>query len=141
MGPSRHPKFTKPPIGEIGISVLFVRPPFLTSAHLGRFWERVKEDLPRAEDHAPSGLPSDWGMSAEGFPLPRLWLVESRGSVLIQLQVNRFDLNWRWLGPNDTYPSFDVQLAKLMDYWRRFADFLNEHSDAAILVRGAEVLT
>jgi hypothetical protein len=79
-------------------------------------------------------------MSAEGFPLPRLWLVESRGSVLIQLQVNRFDLNWRWLGPNDTYPSFDVQLAKLMDYWRRFADFLNEHSDAAILVRGAEVL-
>jgi uncharacterized protein (TIGR04255 family) len=139
MGPSRNPKFDRAPIIEIGISILFDRPQFLTTAHLGRFWERVASSLPVAEDHSPSGLPTEWGTSKEGFPLPRLWLMEAGGAVLIQLQVNRFDLNWRRLSDKDAYPTFDVQLVKLVDYWHRFADFLGELLDFPIVLRGAEV--
>ena len=96
-------------------------------------------EFPRAEDHSPVGLPAQWGTTTEGFPLPRLWLLEASGAVLIQLQVNRFDLNWRWLSPADSYPSFDVQLSKLVDYWGRFTEFLRGLSDVDIVLNGAEV--
>jgi uncharacterized protein (TIGR04255 family) len=140
VGPSRHPKFARPPISEIAISILFPQSRSITTAHLGRFWERVAKELPKAEDHSPSGLPQDWGKSIEGLPLPRLWLKESGGTVLLQLQVNRFDLNWRSVTPTDTYPTFDVQIAKLVDYWQRFAAFLNEQGEGDVPIRGAEVL-
>lgn len=139
MVPSRKPTFDRPPISEIGVGIIFHRPNFLTTAHLGRFWERVASDLPIAEDHSPTGFPPDWGMSTEGLPLPRLWLMEQSGAVVLQLQVTRMDFNWRRQNPDHQYPNFDAHASRLMQYWARFSEFVGEQNSEPLVVRSAEV--
>jgi len=137
--PSRNPTFDRPPITEIGVGIVFHRPNFLTTAHLGRFWERVSSDLPLAQDHSPTGLPPDWGISVEGLPLPRLWFMETSGAAVLQLQVARIDFNWRRQNPSDQYPNFAVHTRRLMRYWAQFSEFVSEQSTEPLVVRSAEV--
>lgn len=140
LGPSRRPIFDRPPIVEIGISILFQRPQFLTTAYLGRFWERIAAQMPRTEDHAPTGLPHEWTSSIEGLPLPRLWLLNQPGTEILQLQVNRMDFNWRRLQADSPYPNFERHAQYLLSYWDMFAAFMSEQDSAPVVIRGAEIL-
>lgn len=140
MGPSRNPTFTRPPITEIGVGITFQRPNFLKTAHLGRFWERVAKDLPITEDHTPSGLPSDWATSVEGMPLPRLWLCQADGAAILQLQLTRFDFNWRRQSQDTQYPYFAEHAKRFMHYWTNFAAFANGESRDPLVIRSAEVV-
>lgn len=138
--PSANPVFERPPIGELAIGVQFGADPTLGTAHLGRFWERVRTEFSATEDHAPIGLPLEWRQSKEGLPLPRLWLVSPNGTHVLQLQTGRFQLNWRRVADNAAYPSFAEHLELFTKYWQLFAAFLKDLGMESPAIRAAEVL-
>ena len=136
--PSSKPDFQRPPITELGSGIVFRSQTALTSGHLGRFWAQVSNEFPIAEDHAPVG--NEWNLSQEGLPLPRVWLIERTKAGVIQLQVNRFYLNWRRQDSGDAYPGFLGHSERLLMYWREFGEFVRKASDQDLVVENAEVL-
>lgn len=109
--------FDRPPVNEVVIGVQFKSPVLDDVTVLAEFWPRVREDFP---DHAkqPPIPPAseDFGGSvpAPSFevqfggegPPPRYWLLSESGTELIQLQQDRFLVNWRRLLPTDEYPRY-----------------------------------
>ena len=47
------PKYRKPPVVEVAVSVYFKSLDGLKTAHYGRFWERTDKDYPKTEDQPP----------------------------------------------------------------------------------------
>jgi hypothetical protein len=135
---SASPEFEQPPINEIVIGVSFQRPPRLTLAQLGRFWGNIQKDFPATEDHSPIGDLAGATL-ADGLPLPRLWLVEASGNKLLQLQVDRFYLNWRRQRDGDEYPRFHALLKLFDTYWNAFRAFVGEFEEAPLVLAGAEL--
>jgi hypothetical protein len=99
----------------------------------------VVSDFPNSEDHAPVGTGDEWAVSKEGLPLPRLWLIEEGGANLIQLQVNRFYLNWR-RAAGSSYPGFKAHFGKFSTYLRHFGKFLRLECGTSPPVVGGELL-
>ncbi len=84
---------------------------------LTEFWPLVRDNFPRLEKQ-PAIPPAveDFGaaQTAPSFqiqfgtegPSPRYWLLSESGRELIQLQQDRFLINWRQLEPTDEYPRY-----------------------------------
>ncbi len=78
----------------------------------GRYYERIRKRYPEcatkpplaAVSEAPQGRELQFDLSS--VPLPRLWFSERGGPYLIQLQKDRFILNWRKLSDEEAYPHF-----------------------------------
>ncbi|MFO1392546.1 MAG: hypothetical protein U1F09_02100 [Steroidobacteraceae bacterium] len=140
MKSSAHPNFENPPIVEIGIGVAFSKPERLSIGQLGRFWATIAGDFPYSEDHNPVGSPAEWAASVEGLPLPRLWVIAAGGNTLLQLQVDRFGLNWRRQKDSDRYPDFASRLEAFLGYWKLFCEFAQEVCGGDAAVRSAEII-
>lgn len=107
--------FRDPPLTEVSFSCQFEALP-ITAAHLGlAAAELRRRGFPRLEEHPP--LPP----VIEDLSTPfrrveivvqlaqrtsRIWCVSENGSDLIQMQPDRFVLNWRKVRQTDAYPSF-----------------------------------
>jgi uncharacterized protein (TIGR04255 family) len=138
--PAATPSYERPPIVELGIGVFFAKPDALSSAHFGRFWSEVAGEFPACEDHAPVGPPQDWATSKEGFPVPRVWFFAPNKARIVQIQANRFYLNWRRIADEDSYPRFSAHSQQTLGYWKRFADFIARECGQPPTTIGAEVL-
>src|SRR6266487_1523712 len=111
------PEYEAPPVNEVAFGILTEPTAGLTVAHFGRFWERMANRFPRAEE-APPLLPLVETLESAGgtvnlelgdvLPLPRLWLISQDGRTLIQLQRDRFLFNWRKVDDTDSYPRFEA---------------------------------
>lgn len=120
------PKYQKPPVVEVAISVFFKPLPLFKSAHFGRFWD-LNPDYVSAEDQPPvfdgGGLPPG---SILG-PFPRVFLVTENSNYVIQLQTDFFAHNWRKVRPDDAYPSFEKAKGLFLERWRVFGDFVRDN--------------
>jgi uncharacterized protein (TIGR04255 family) len=128
---SALPRFAKPPVVEVAISVQFEELPRLELVDFGLFWERLRARYPTVESHDP--IPPmierfDRGQVRttafhveEGLPLRRCWYLSEDGTRLVQLQPDRFVLNWRKAGDDGTYPTYDRLRA---DFERELTGFL-----------------
>ena len=131
------PRFASPPVVEVAISVQFSELPEFQLVHFGQFWERIRDGYPRLEHHPP--LPSvvelfgtkgaqRASLSLEsGFPLGRCWYLSEDGLRLIQIQPDRFVLNWRKLETEAEYPSYDELRGSFLDETRLFLEFVKEN--------------
>jgi uncharacterized protein (TIGR04255 family) len=109
--------FDRPPVNEVVMGVQFSTPVLNDVTVLTEFWPLVREDFPRLEKQ-PAIPPAteDFGVAqtAPSFqiqfgtegPSPRYWLLSETGTELIQLQQDRFLINWRQLQPTDEYPRY-----------------------------------
>ena len=110
------PSFAEPPVVEVALSVQFSAPPW-HAPQLGPFWELVREDFPRIEEHAPLaplgeefGAPRPAELRVELVdrpPAPRYWFLSRDGASLIQVQNDRFAHNWRKADESQPYPSYE----------------------------------
>src|SRR5260370_42014704 len=110
------PDFDNPPVVETVLSAQFERLTALRTVHLGLFWQPGRSEFPNVEEHPAlaaifeqAGEPVTQAVQLrfqppETLPFPRLWLLNQRGSELMQIQNDRFMKNWRKADPNPEYP-------------------------------------
>src|SRR5580700_8740811 len=99
--------FRSPPVVEVVCGVQFAPLAELRSAHVGLFWQRVRETYPIARDAfalpaivenfgAPSPQAATLPMftMGGGMLVPRVQVFDERGGQMIQIQNGRFHHNW-----------------------------------------------
>ncbi len=125
-----HPKLTQAPINEVVVGFVFEPVVGLTPVLHGLYWDRRRADFPAHEVHpAITDVPTIW----EGAAPQRTWLISKNETQLVQIQNDRFFVNWRKRGADDAYPRFTTRdgVPGLLDYalgeYDRFAAFCAEH--------------
>lgn len=135
--PRDLPDFKKPPVIEVALSVQFERLVALSSLRMGLLWREFRSRFPREEQHPPLdsvqerfGVPKGpTGMNVRIEmtrvpPVPRSWFLNETGNRLLQIQPDRFGLNWRKANTDDAYPRFELLLDAFKSEWARFSTFV-----------------
>ena len=116
-------KFQNPPVGEVAFSVSFQTPKPMSGAFIGIFWSQVRDKFPDLSEVSPIQAviegPSQGAMvtaipllqMVNIPPLRRAILKSQDGRHIIQLQQDRFILNWT-RGKSTTYPDFETAFSE-----------------------------
>jgi uncharacterized protein (TIGR04255 family) len=153
MGPQRSPlpEFENPPVSEVVLSLEFLPLAGWQAAHAGLYWSQISEEYKSTEVHPP--LPSQVEKFGEGLGqrqtvtielmnpnLTRFWFVADPGNYLIQVQRDRFIINWRKVTGNEIYPRYEHEMRPRFEReWAKFKKFVTEQNLGAIEVRQCEI--
>lgn len=122
-GSTQFPVLRSPPIVEVVCGVHF-QPLELDAMVLGIYWDQRKGDFPLRQ--LQPAFSENAGILL-GSPPMRALLVSADKVHVLQLQHDRFFMNWRAFA--ESYPRFSTRngrpglLAKAMDEFARFASF------------------
>lgn len=107
-----------PPLDELVIGVQFRDDVTDDAIALAEYWPKIRNSFPALQKQPPLPPASEaFESSGEAEPAiellmappaPRYWFVSEDENRLVQLQPNRFFLNWRKRQPEDEYPRYDV---------------------------------
>jgi len=143
---SALPKFQRPPVSEVALAVLFSPLREWRSPHAGIYWGRIQERYPKTESHPP--LPPQIEKFDGDFPgapqfhmeivspeRMRFWFLSEPPKYLIQVQSDRFIVNWRKLKETKKYPKYLGGLRPRFEKeWQDFCLFLSDQK-----IGGADV--
>lgn len=150
--PMSLPDFSSPPVIETVIGVEFSPLKNWGAQHLGLFWSKIREEFPQFETQPP--LASSAEGNGEGAeiatsvifkllrksPNLRGWYVNESETTLIQVQNDRFILNWRKVTGDHEYPRYENTIRPMFwEYWDRFRAFLKAEGLGPPKVRLCEV--
>jgi uncharacterized protein (TIGR04255 family) len=144
------PDYEQPPVVEVASSVQFGTIPGLDAARLGLLWSAFRRDYPKPDQYPPlphevetfgASTVSQISFSVTPTISPRCWFTNEKGTRLIQVQHDRFVLNWRKLDKDDeVYPHYDEALRPLLiKEYRRFENFLQDEGLQAPVPDQAEL--
>jgi uncharacterized protein (TIGR04255 family) len=146
------PEFTKPPVSEVALSVSFTPLEKWRSAHAGLYWSRIHTAYPLTEVHPPlpfsietfegKARASQMAIRVElaNPDLQRYWFTTDPASRIVQIQNNRFVINWRKIQGDEPYPRYAKDLrSKFIDEWTTFNKFLEDQKIDAPVVQQCEV--
>lgn len=132
------PSYENPPIVEAVWSVQFAELAWMTAPHTGFFWERIKGDYPICQEVAPlnrmyepESLPSPVQIVMQGRSRPpacRQMFISQSKQDLIQIQPDRFCVNWRQV-TNEEYPRYAYLESAFRKNWGQFSEFVKEFGD------------
>lgn len=134
--PADLPDFETPPLREVVVGVQFEPLRGLRQALLGDYWQHVREEFPTTQDRPPlesaleiAGGPRQQTLEVQfGTPPPTLcWFESSGGDHLIQVQHDRFLLNWRRTDDGAGYANFEPILEQFGDRFRQFVTWANDN--------------
>jgi uncharacterized protein (TIGR04255 family) len=144
------PEFENPPVSEVVISIEFDPLAGWRGPHAGLYWSRISHEYPQTEVVPP--LPSQLERFEAVFQAPaiqiemmnpdvsRTWFVGDPPTHLIQIQRNRFIVNWRKVKGDETYPRYDKEVRpRFVREWQRFQQFVSELRLGPISVAQCEV--
>lgn len=131
-------RFKKAPVIETVVSIQFSPIKNFSIAHFGLYWSRIRGVFKNTEAKPPvahvtekfgsktpeQSLFSQTEVSPE--QLVRCWFLDEKGGSFVQLQHDRFILNWQVVEPGDEYPRYSQIRPKFYAEWLRFSDFLRE---------------
>ena len=98
---AEHPLLDKPPIEEVVCGFVFAPQP-VDTMDFGVYWETRRDEFPTRQVH-PAILEGGTLLQM-GAPPMRSWLISADDSRVLQLQNDRFFINWR--KRNGKYPRF-----------------------------------
>ena len=144
--------FDNPPVVETVLSLQFDKLTAMQTVHLGLLWRQLKDRFPKTEERPalpqvferfpePLGRGANLQFEATEIPeMPRLWLLNSEGTEMIQVQRDRFIKNWRKAGDKDQYPRYEpvIKPAFKRDF-QDFQIFLAEENLGTVNVNQCEV--
>jgi uncharacterized protein (TIGR04255 family) len=136
-------KFDAPPVVETALSVQFNSLAGFTAAHAGWFWKEYVEKL-------GDGSSNEWKQAAEAVKIPELFekfgvedlwaspsfrvtpgvlspriqIIRGDGERMLQVQDNRFILNWR--KQTSAYPTYETLLPEFRNMLNAFESFCTE---------------
>lgn len=120
QGAARLPEFERPPVSEVAISVEFSGIDSWRAGHAGLYWRRIKSEYPASETQPP--LPSQIERFDQRSPQgpvismgivdpnsARFWFLSGDGTKLVQVQRDRFIINWRKVTGTEVYPRYKIR--------------------------------
>lgn len=122
--------FDSPPVGEVILGIQFTGPVVDDAAILGDFWPQIRSDHP-VLNKAPQmdRINETFGLAPPGqrFELslgeaePQRYLFGSQdGHWLVQVQPDRFAMNWRRRNVGITYPRYRALRRRFEELYRIF---------------------
>lgn len=123
------PKLDDPPVVEVICGLCFA-PLDIDPVVAGAYWNERKTEFPRRQLHPAVERVS--GFVINGVPRMRVWMLAEDESQLLQVQSDRFYLNWRRTGGGAAYPRFsgDNGLCKRsLGEFERFSAFCKRTID------------
>jgi uncharacterized protein (TIGR04255 family) len=145
------PDFVHPPLVEVALSMQFEELSNFRAIHLGALWDKFsKEQFPLTEEQPPVpptleplGIPqislSPQFQVLNLPPLPRYLFLSSVNSFIIQVQQDRFTVNWRRRSQQELYPRYEAVAAKFAEFAGNFNEFLVAEKLGKLHVTQAEV--
>lgn len=126
-------KFEQPPIVELGLGIQFQKG-LLTPEIIAEFYIRNKDKYPILQESQPLGkheyrdgliieVPESLAISDN-----RKLLFSKDKQKLVQIQHNKFYLNWRKNSEKAFYPSFDPLFNEFVTLLSDLGTFINENS-------------
>jgi uncharacterized protein (TIGR04255 family) len=131
------PKFDHPPVYETVLGVQFNPLKDFSIPHYGLYWALIRGNYPKYEVHPPlnpaverfdvgSRKDTKTGIEVVAVPDIRTWFLNNDGTILLQVQKDRFLQNWRKMQDGDVYPHYDQLKPKFFQEWRMFCQFLED---------------
>ena len=145
------PNFESPPVTEVALSVQFAELANFRAIHLSLLWEKFgKSAFPTTEEQPPvantiestgqSPLPNGPHIQFLDLPpLPRVLFISANGNFVIQVQADRFTVNWRKRKPTDVYPRFGTVESAFLDNFSKLKAFLAEEELGTPRITQAEI--
>jgi uncharacterized protein (TIGR04255 family) len=124
--------FDRPPVVEVALAVQFA--PVIDSLDAAAYATQIKEEFPRRAEQPPrpsmeerfeepDGLPFRFQILEEP-PTPLFWFLTEDESQLIQVQQDRFALNWRKVASSPEYPRYPILRERFTEYLAELTDLL-----------------
>lgn len=149
--PNTMPDYERPPVTEVALAVEFSPLEGWSSSHALLFGRMIQDDFPKME--VKPSLPSQIErFGEEGFQtvqlrvevvnpeVNRFWFMEEPSNWLIQIQSDRFIVNWRKVSGDEAYPHYVPAIRPRFEReLQRFLGFLEQQGFPTISVRQSEV--
>jgi uncharacterized protein (TIGR04255 family) len=133
------PEFTNPPVVELALDVQFEILPRLRGPQLGLFWASIRDRFPVVEEQGPLspmtaetfGRPSSQETRIELSlldvpPVPRFWFLNQARTELVQVQPDRFIVNWRRVADDTEYPHYHQVRGRFTSEFEQFMTFVSK---------------
>lgn len=134
--------FKAPPLVEVSFGVAFKRLQEFKTGHFGLYWSRIAGEFPQTDDK-PAVISSSEAQTQEELQsvlrLPRVWFVHRGKELLLQLQSNRFYLNWRNEDPSRAYPRFSALAPQFEHHYAGLERFLEETGHGRLNIVSGEL--
>jgi uncharacterized protein (TIGR04255 family) len=151
--PTTLPEFTKPPVTEVALSVSYAPLDKWRSAHAGMYWGRINATYPLTQVHPPLPVQLETFEGKAVLVVPqfqvdfvvnpdtqRYWFTTDPPVRVVQIQNNRFVVNWRKVQGDESYPRYASDLrSKFIEEWNSFTEFLAEQKFDAPVVQQCEI--
>lgn len=147
--PADLPDYEAPPLAEVALGVQLDPMPQVRAAHLGLLWQRFVGEFPSLqelppidtpeEDFSPSPVSTITVQLLGAPPVPRQWFMSRDGARVIQVQADRFVLNWRRINPGEPYPRYETLRDDFENLFSVYSDFLADQTLGVASIRQAEV--
>lgn len=147
------PDFEKPPVVEVALSLQFRPLELLRSPHFGLLWPAFRargysgiedhgELEPTFEDFDSKPTPRV-GVRMQTFndapPLPRVWFLNAAQNELVQLQRDRFIVNWRQGAEAESYPRYGSIRNRFLSDFAALVEFLKSEKLGEIMPTQCEL--
>lgn len=131
------PDYEHPPVVETYLGVQFAPLAQFSIPHFGLYWAKIREEYPEIQVQPPLGpvieqfgsgvfVQPKVGVEVVTVPELRCWFIEKSGTMLTQVQRDRFIHNWRKRKPGDMYVHYARIKPKFTEEWNKFREFLDE---------------
>lgn len=124
---------------EMVIGVVFKPIPEFKAAHYGLFWHRIRDRFPVCMDVPPLPSVLEGVSSGEMSFLPRVWYITRDEDRLLQIQPDRFLLNWRKREISDVYVGFEQCQKWFLDDLNGLLEFLINEGLGKIIPKQLEL--
>lgn len=145
------PEFSRPPVVETVLGVQFGPLDAFTVSHFGLYWTRIRDEYPKVEVQPPlrpvtERFGADAQIGEPGLevslvtgPEIRCWFIDPSDTRLVQIQRDRFILNWRKVKRDEAYPRYRTLRPKFEEEWKRFCRFLSDEGSRSPEVDQCEI--
>lgn len=145
------PHFERPPVSEVALSVEFAPLGDWKLSNVVKYWQAIQDEYPdiQVQPELPPAIENfDQGMLGQqqfvrfGGPPEhlRFWLVGNPPANLMQIQRDRFIVNWRKVSGQEIYPRYAREIRpRFVHQWSNFQAFLSGHGLGSPTVLQCEV--
>lgn len=149
--PTGLPDFAHPPINEVVLSVQFRALSNFGNGHIGILWSKYRKNYPELEEKPPLqsvfetfgvGQPIPQGIQIQALlapPMSRFWFVGGSGHDLVQVQQDRFILNWRQREEEQPYPHYEAIRERFEKELAIFEEFVRDENLGELRMNQCEV--
>jgi uncharacterized protein (TIGR04255 family) len=135
----------------VALSVQFDPVPGFQIHHFGLLWSQYRTRFQKVETHPPLDRTIELFQREpivqppirfelmDPFSIPRVWFVSPAGNELVQVQRDRFVVNWRRVKSEDRYPRYRYVRELLQTQFNVFEEFVSLNKLGGIAPNQCEV--